>query len=284
MPAEGDNGPAACEGVGAISLLDSVLNLSTCVFLSFLLGGPFLLLRAQSLVVPLRLIGTFAVYRAAQRMPSLGGGLFSTFISGCVVAVSLLAVGGTSAVQVYMRGAGAALLWLVTPSIVACSLSAYYARERIKKNIGPLLVGGFVGVPLAMASGAFLAGRVFGLPESVGLATLAKHNLSPFAVQIAFNLGVSPGLACTAAIVSGILGVCVLPWLLDRMHITSPMARGVAAGASSHGAGTLCLAARGEADASAFASTTFAFGGAIAVLLVNLAPFQIALRALAGYP
>ena len=67
-------------------------------------------------------------------------------------------------------------------------------------------------------------------------------------------------------------------------HGLPGVARGVAAGASSHGAGTLCLAARGEADASAFASTTFAFGGAIAVLLVNLAPFQIALRALAGYP
>ena len=281
-----DSGSASTTLSAAVSFLERAFGLCACAAVCAALGaaGAAQLATGSALAPLTGLAGTGLAYRLAQRVPAAlqRYGLFPTVTAGIAVGTALLCHGGVAAVESYMGSAGAWLLALVTPSIVACGLKVWAARAELRARLLPLALGLFTGVPLGMVCGALLA-RAFGLSEAVGLASIAKNTTSGLAVEIAQLFGTSPGLACAACVVSGTLGLSVLPALLDALRIRSPLARGVAAGASSHGAGTLGLASIGEVQAAAFASTTFALGGALGVALAAAAPWRAALRALAGY-
>ena len=278
---------SSSSGVAAIALLDRVCSLRSaslagvaCAAGGFAVGCP-----AVVVEVAAGLLATIAAYRLAERVPASlqRAGMFPTVTAGLVIGLGLAAARGTDAVIAYQAGTGAILLSLVPASIVSCALKVSANRRALARAAAPLAAGLLTAVPLGMAVGALLA-RAFGLSEPLALASLSKNITSGLAVVIAAKLEAPTALAAAACVISGTLGLSVLPPLLTALGIHSPAARGIASGGSSHGAGTAGLAALGERDASAFSAATFAIGGALAVALVSYPPFVLLLRSLAGLP
>jgi len=68
-------------------------------------------------------------------------------------------------------------------------------------------------------------------------------------------------------ILAGILGAAIGPWLLGRLGIRSPMARGLALGVASHGIGTARAVSMGEVGA-AFSGLAMGLNGLATSILL----------------
>jgi len=66
------------------------------------------------------------------------------------------------------------------------------------------------------------------------------------AVELAGIIQGDQALTVAFVIVTGMVGVMLGPWLLDRAGIRSPLARGLALGTISHGQGTAQAALESE--------------------------------------
>jgi predicted murein hydrolase (TIGR00659 family) len=127
--------------------------------------------------------------------------------------------------------------FLLGPSVVALGYVLYEQYMHIRDNLvsimTALIVGSFVGIVsvIAVAHGMG-AGQVL-------IATLQPKSVTtPIAIEIAKTSGGLPALTAVIVIAVGILGAVAGPFLLDLFHIKSPVARGLALGASAHGIGT----------------------------------------------
>jgi putative effector of murein hydrolase len=58
-------------------------------------------------------------------------------------------------------------------------------------------------------------------------------------------------LAAVFAVLTGIIGAALGSWLLNRLHVSSPMERGLAMGTTSHGQGAARILQESE-EAGAF--------------------------------
>lgn len=61
---------------------------------------------------------------------------------------------------------------------------------------------------------------------------------APIAIELATILKGDPALAAAFVIATGMIGTMLGPWLLTRLGIVHPIARGLALGTISHGQGT----------------------------------------------
>jgi predicted murein hydrolase (TIGR00659 family) len=127
--------------------------------------------------------------------------------------------------------------FLLGPSVVALGYVLYeqymHIRENLVSIMTALIVGSFVGiVSVIVVAHGMGAGQVL-------IATLQPKSVTtPIAIEIAKNSGGLPALTAVIVIAVGILGAVAGPFLLDVLHIKSPVARGLALGASAHGIGT----------------------------------------------
>jgi len=69
-------------------------------------------------------------------------------------------------------------------------------------------------------------------------------------------------LAAAFVLITGILGTMIAPWLMDKLHITMPFARGIAYGTIAHGFGTAHAAQESEFT-GAVAGAAMAMAGII---------------------
>ena len=70
------------------------------------------------------------------------------------------------------------------------------------------------------------------------LTMAPKAATTPVSIAVSDQIGGIPPLTAVLTILAGITGAVVGPWLLDRLRIRDPRARGLALGAASHGIGT----------------------------------------------
>jgi putative effector of murein hydrolase len=163
------------------------------------------------------------------------------------------------------------LTFLLGPATVALAMPLYRNRRLLRANLLPASVGLAAGAIGTMVTAVLLA-KAFGLSRTLVASISIKSVTAPVAVELARTIGADGTLTAAFVIMTGMLGVMLGPWLLDRAGIHLPLARGLALGTISHGQGTAQAALESEL-AGAIASIAL---GVAAVFTSILAPALLA--------
>lgn len=163
------------------------------------------------------------------------------------------------------------LTFLLGPATVALALPLYRNRKLLVANLVPALTGLMAGALSTMLTVVVLA-KALGFSQVIVRSISIKSVTAPVAVELARIVGGDPTLTAAFVIVTGMIGVMLGPWLLDRANIRSPLARGLALGTISHGQGTAQAALENELS-GAIASVAL---GIAAVLVSIAAPALLA--------
>jgi putative effector of murein hydrolase len=137
------------------------------------------------------------------------------------------------------------LTFLLGPATVALALPLYRNRRLLTANLVPALAGLIAGAIGTLVTAVALA-KGLGFSRSIVASISIKSVTAPVAVELAQLIEADPALTVAFVIVTGMIGVMLGPWLLDRAGIRSPLARGLALGTISHGQGTAQAALENE--------------------------------------
>lgn len=151
-----------------------------------------------------------------------------------LVVVILLALG----IDYPTFQAGTAFLdFLLGPTVVALGYLLYEQMEHLRGREIVIFVATAVGGVIGIAS-VILLGHLFGLDETLIASLQPKSATMPIALPLSEQSGGLPSVTAIVVFLTGITGSLIGPWILDRCHITLPIARGMALGSASHGIGT----------------------------------------------
>jgi putative effector of murein hydrolase len=162
------------------------------------------------------------------------------------------------------------LTLLLGPATVALAVPVYRNRRTLFAHLLPATFGIVLGCITTVAAVVVL-GRLLWFDRDVVVALSAKSVTAPIAVELATILQTYPALTVAFVIATGMLGAMFGPWLMDRVGITDPLARGLSLGTISHGQGTAQALSEGELQ-GAIAGIGMGLG---AVLTSAALPFAI---------
>jgi putative effector of murein hydrolase len=134
---------------------------------------------------------------------------------------------------------------LLGPATVALALPLYENRRVFFKNLvsaGCGLLAGSLGTMIA----AGLLARIFGFAPKLVASIAIKSTTVPIAVEIARIVHGNPAWTAIFVVLTGMIGASLGPSLMNRLHITHPVSRGLALGTISHGQGTAEAATESE--------------------------------------
>ena len=184
-------------------------------------------------------------------------------VSTIGIIVVLLALG----IRSEQYGAGRDLMTtLLGPATIALAVPLYRQRHRLFTWWAPIGLGVVCG-SVATVVTAVLFARFTSLDRMLVLAVAPKSVTAPVAIEIASILGTNLSLTAALVVVTGMVGAMMGAPLLTAMRVSSPVARGVAIGTTSHAQGTAAILQEGElqgsmsAIAMALAATFTAFVG-----------------------
>lgn len=166
--------------------------------------------------------------------------------------------------KAYNRG-GAVISLFLAPATAVLAVSVYRQLEVLKANFLPVVLGCLAGALTSMGS-AYLLCRLFGLDDRLIASMLPKSVTTPIAMEISRQGGGIVSVTVAAVVLTGILGAVFAPLLIRVFRIKSPVATGVAIGASSHAVGTSRAIELGEVE-GAMSGIAIGVSGIITVLL-----------------
>lgn len=162
------------------------------------------------------------------------------------------------------------LTLLLGPATVALALPLLRSGRALLADrlavLVTLLVTGAVSVGVTVGALVLL-----GAPDDLVRTTLPRSVTTPVALTVGETIGANTTLAVVLTLVSGVLGATVGPWLLDRVRVHDPRARGFAIGVASHGIGT----------SRALAESDVAGGWSSAAMVLNALAMTVALPVVA---
>ena len=212
--------------------------------------------------LPLTVVVFFAAV-ALQRLCKKHSLVNPTLISlACIIG--LLAATGTSP-QAF-RAALAPLDFLLGTCIVALAVPLHGLIRRfgtgLLRYLPALVAGSIAGTASCIAIAVALG------VTSQGLATVApKTATTGIAIEIARLVGGLPSAAALICIVTSLVGAAVGPWILTVCGATSPAARGLAYGTTSHGVGTAHAFTESE-ETGAWSTLAMCLNGILTALVV----------------
>lgn len=127
--------------------------------------------------------------------------------------------------------------FMLGPTVVVLGYLLYEQMAHLKANALSIVTSVFVGCITGILSVIFIA-RYFGADHALIASLEPKSVTTPIAMSIAERAGGIPSIAAVVVIVVGIFGGIVGPFILERLGITSKIARGLALGSAAHGLGT----------------------------------------------
>ncbi len=185
----------------------------------------------------LHLTLTLILYQVAALIFERSGGkpLLNPVMLSILAIAALLIVTETS-YQTYFEGAQF-IHFLLGPATVALAIPLYRQFERVKRSalalFASILAGSVTAAGSAVALGALTGG------SADVLSSLAPKSVTaPVAMGITQALGGLSSLTAVLVILTGVLGAMIGPWLLTRIGVDNPAARGVAMGTAGHGIAT----------------------------------------------
>ena len=136
----------------------------------------------------------------------------------------------------YLHGGSFVSFWL-GPATVALAVPLHHEWHLVRRAAIPVLTGVVAGAAVSIVA-SVLVTRGAGGSHTLELTMAPKAATTPVSIAVSDQIGGIPALTAVLTILAGIVGAVVGPWLLDRLRIRDPRARGIALGAVSHGIGT----------------------------------------------
>lgn len=165
----------------------------------------------------------------------------------------------------YQKG-GQYIAFFLKPVTVMLAIPMYRQHAALKKHFSPILTGVLISVIISFSSITLLA-SLFHLDATLKLSLYPKSITTPMGFELTKMLGGLPAITIFAIVVTGITGALSASWVLTKLKIKSPVARGIAIGSSSHALGTTKAFELGETE-GAMSSLAIALTGLTTVLLV----------------
>jgi predicted murein hydrolase (TIGR00659 family) len=158
--------------------------------------------------------------------------------------------------------------FMLGPTVVALGVTLYDQVTHIKGNLTAIVTSIAVGAAVGIAS---VTAVLYAMgANQVLIATLQPKSVTtPIAMSISEKFGGLPSLTAVIVVAVGIFGGIVGPFVLDKLGITSKIARGLALGASAHGMGTARAMELGAIE-GAISGLAIGLMGAATALLVPL--------------
>jgi len=169
--------------------------------------------------------------------------------------------------SVYFEGAKF-VHFMLGPATVALAIPLYRQWSSLKRHPVALTVSLLTGSLTAVLSAIFIA-KLGGVSNQALISIAPKSVTTPVAMGISETLGGLPSLTAVVVILTGILGASLGPWILDKLNITNPMAKGLAMGTASHGIGTGRAIYMGDV-AAAFSGLAMGLNGLATTIFLPL--------------
>lgn len=150
----------------------------------------------------------------------------------CMIALKVLHI----SYDVYYEGAKY-FSYFLTPATIALAVPLYEELEPLKKNMAAIFAGIASGV-LASTVCVLVCCVLFHVDHAVYVSLLPKSITTAIGMGLSEEYGGYVSLTVVMIILTGVLGNMFAPLFLKKMHITEPIAKGVAIGTASHAIGT----------------------------------------------
>ncbi|MGL4474893.1 MAG: LrgB family protein [Shewanella sp.] len=157
---------------------------------------------------------------------------------------------------------------LLAPAVIAFALPIYRERHIIRQYPLTLSFGVLFGLLLGVLSTWGLS-QVIILPPELSHSALARSVSTPFALAATSAFGGVPALTAMLVLATGVIGMLIGEPLFRMMKLNSSLGKGMALGASCHGAGTAKANEIGQQE-GVIASLTMIFTGIGMVLTAPL--------------
>ncbi len=170
--------------------------------------------------------------------------------------------------EAYQKGTQV-LSFLLTPATICLGLSLYTQLQKLKNDLPAILIGVTAGVLTSLGTVLFI-GILCGMERTLILSVLPKSVTTAIGLALSEEGGGIPSLTTAVIVVTGALGHLAGGAFCKLLHITDPIARGVAYGTTSHVIGTT-RAAEESVLTGAVSSLSLAIAGLLTAVLFPLA-------------
>lgn len=173
--------------------------------------------------------------------------ILNPILIGVILVIGILSATGVS-YDAYLQSAEK-ISFFLTPATVCLALPLYDKLSLLKKCWKAVLVGLVCGVLSSLVCILLLC-LVMKLPKEIYATLLPKSITSAIGMDVSVELGGVGSLTVASIILSGIFGSISAEWVFRMAHIHSPVAKGLAIGASSHAIGTAKAVELGKTEAA----------------------------------
>lgn len=186
-------------------------------------------------------------------------------IAVVLIILFLLATGVSN--DAYQEGTKG-ISWLLTPVTVCLAVPLYEQVKQLKKNLPAIVAGVAAG---ALTSLLFVLGvcLLMGTSREITVSLLPKSATSAMSMVLSENAGGIGTLTAAVSILSGVQGALMGTGLCKLLHLTDPIAQGVALGTASHVVGTSKATEMGALQ-GAVSSLSLAVSGILTAVFMPL--------------
>ena len=165
----------------------------------------------------------------------------------------------------YFKGAQF-IHFLLGSATVSLAIPIYRGLNSLRKRAFPLLISLVAGGGASILSAVGIA-SLLGADKTILGAMYSKSVTAPIAMGIAERIGTSPTLTAIFAVVTGILGSILAPYVLNSLGMKAWWQRGFAIGVGAHGLGT-SRAFSINHEAGTYASLAMGLHGVVGALAI----------------
>lgn len=158
--------------------------------------------------------------------------------------------------------------FLLGSATVSLAIPIYRGLASLKGRSLPLIASLLAGGCVSIFSAVMVA-QLLGADQSITGAMYPKSVTAPIAMGIAERIGVSPTLTAIFAVITGILGAILAPFIFNLLGMKEWWQRGFAIGIGAHGIGT-SRAFSIHPEAGTYASLAMGMNGVISAIAIPL--------------
>ncbi|NLL93739.1 MAG: LrgB family protein [Clostridiales bacterium] len=188
--------------------------------------------------------------------------IFNPLLISIVISISVLTIFNID-YDSYYNGAKY-ISYLLTPATVALAIPLYEQLNTLKKNYKAIIAGILSGV-LTSLSFVLVMALIFNFSHAEYVTFLPKSISTAIGMDVSSELGGYVSVTVAIIVITGIIGNVAGSGILKIFRITSPIAKGIALGTSSHAMGTAKAMELGEVE-GAISSLSIVVAGIITVI------------------
>ena len=192
--------------------------------------------------------------------------IFNPILISIALVIGILLLTGIE-YQTYYASAKM-LSYLLTPATVCLAIPLYEQLHLLRRNLWAILLGVAAGAIASIGSVAVLA-LICGLNHAEFVTLMPKSVSTAISMPLSEMLGGNAAITAIVVILTGVVGNLAASGFLKLIHVTDPVAKGVAIGTSSHAVGTSRALELGEIE-GAMSSLSIVVAGIITVAVSSI--------------